>query len=244
MRIPRLYVYASLAEGERLDLPTATVAHISRVLRLRPGAEVVLFNGHGGQYAARIDVLTKKVVTVLVGKFTDRDCESPLVIRLLPGIARGERMDYTIQKAIELGVAAIQPIWTERTMVRLDATRASRRQTHWQTIAINACEQCGRNRVPTISQPLTLLDAIAQSDPSHLRLVLSPTASDGLHARARNSGPIDVLVGPEGGLSAVELEQVIDHGFEPIRLGPRILRTETAGTTMLTALQTFWGDMG
>ena len=244
MHVPRLYIDAPLAVGERLCLPAEASRHVMRVLRLRRGADLVVFNGRGGQFAAVIDALDKKVVTVRVGAFDDGDCESPLQIRLLPGISRGERMDYSIQKAVELGVAGITPIWTQRSMVRLDPGRAARRLAHWRSITINACEQCGRNRVPIIDPPLNLLDAVTQTDPSRLRLVLSPTAKDQLGAQPTATTPIDALVGPEGGLSAEELEQVVALGYRPIRLGPRILRTETASITILTALQTLWGDLG
>lgn len=242
MRTPRLFVECTLGPGRRLALPPEAARHAARVLRLAPGAAVRLFDGTGGEYPARIVAVARERVEVELGALDARECESPLAVTLAQGISRGERMDYTVQKAVELGVGRIVPIAAERSTVRLDAERAAKRVEHWRRVAIGACEQCGRNRVPDI-EPVQELDAwLARLPATGLRLLLQPEASEPL-AALDIAPPVTLLVGPEGGLSGAERESAAAAGFTAARLGPRVLRTETAALVALTLLQTRAGDL-
>jgi len=238
----RLHCALPLATGAMVDLPEAAAHHAARVLRLKVDDALILFNGEGGEFAARIERVTPRMVSASVGEFRDIDRESTLAVTLVQGLATGDRMDYAIQKAVELGVAAVQPVTTARSVARLDASRAEKRILHWRQIAISACEQCGRNRLPDIL-PLRDLDRWLQAPANaSLRLLLAP---DGLRALAevtRPTGKIEFLVGPEGGLAPEETAAALRAGFTAVRLGPRILRTETAALAALAALNTLWGD--
>jgi 16S rRNA (uracil1498-N3)-methyltransferase len=238
----RLYCALPLATGAMVDLPEAAAHHAVRVLRLKVGDELALFSGDGGEFAARIEGVTARAVNVYVGEFRDIDRESPLAVTLVQGLATGDRMDYAIQKAVELGVATVQPVSTARSVARLDAPRAEKRILHWRQIAISACEQCGRNRIPDIL-PLRDLDRWLQ-EPSRasLRLLLAPDGPRALAELTRPMGSIEFLVGPEGGLAPEETAAALRAGFTAVRLGPRILRTETAALAGLAALNTLWGD--
>jgi 16S rRNA (uracil1498-N3)-methyltransferase len=244
MRIPRIYVPQALHPGHEIELPAQAGEHIARVLRLDRGHPLRLFNGAGGEYASEIASLAKRSVTarVLEGVPAD-DRESPLRITLGQGVARGEKMDWVLQKATELGVARIVPLVTDRTEVKLDAERAERRMAHWEAVIASACEQCGRNRLPELAQPMKLADWAAQlGDEAGLRLALDPNGDVGV--RALSPGTLATLaVGPEGGLSAHDLATLGQAGFRSLRLGPRILRTETAGLAALAALQAIHGDL-
>jgi len=202
----------------------------------------ILFDGRGNEYDAAVERLGKTKVTLTTGEARQVDRESPLDVTLAQGISTGERMDYTVQKAVELGVNAVQPLTTERSVVRLDAERASRRVAHWQNIAVSACEQCGRNRVPTVKTVMTLTAWLGAHDRNACRVTLTPAASMRVAELPRAAGPIILLVGPEGGLSPREHADAIAAGFTAARLGPRVLRTETAALAALAALQTMWGD--
>ena len=218
---------------------------MARVLRLAVGDGVTLFDGRGAEYSAVIARMSKSDVTLRVGEPRRVDRESPLAVTLAQAVSSGERMDYTVQKAVELGVARIQPIVSERCIVRLDAERGHRRVAHWQAVAIAACEQCGRNLVPEVSALVNLVDWLepgARRETTPLRLLLSPGAPGTLRELARPSGAVTLLAGPEGGLSPREERDAQASGYIPIRLGPRILRTETAALAALAALQTRWGD--
>jgi 16S rRNA (uracil1498-N3)-methyltransferase len=244
MRIPRFHVPASLTAGALLRLPAAAGNHAVRVLRLKPGAAMTLFDGAGGEYAAVLTAVDRSGVTVTVTDFMLREVESPLEVVLAQALARGERMDYSLQKAVELGVAGILPVWTEHSLAVLRGERLDRRLDHWRGVVAGACEQCGRNRVPPVWEPVNLVDWLASRRAPALELLLDPLAERGLQALARPTGAVTLLIGPEGGLSPVEVARATAAGFTGIRLGPRILRTETAGVAALAALQVVWGDLG
>jgi 16S rRNA (uracil1498-N3)-methyltransferase len=242
VRLTRVHVETALAPHARLTLEGAAANHVTRVLRLRAGDALTLFDGRGGEYAARVQALHRDAVLVEVGEHHGRDTESPLAITLLQGISRGERMDWVVQKATELGVRRLVPVATERTVVRLDERQAANRVRHWRAIAIAACEQCGRNLVPEIDDPVSF-DSLQQVLPQRgLRIVLAP---DG-ELRVGDLLPaedIAVLIGPEGGLTETEHRRALDGGFLALRLGPRVLRTETAAVAVLAALQLELGDL-
>jgi len=244
MRIPRIFVPQPLQPGRDVDLPVQAGEHLARVLRLDRGHPLRLFNGDGREYAAEIATLAKRAVSARVlERLPASDRESPLRITLAQGIARGEKMDWILQKATELGVARIVPLVTDRTEVKLDAERAQKRLAHWQAVVASACEQCGRNRLPSIDEPAKLHDwAAGLGDDAGLRLALDPQGD----ARARDlvvDTRATLAVGPEGGLSDHDLATLAQAGFRGLRLGPRILRTETAGLAAIAALQAIHGDL-
>ncbi len=243
MRIPRVYVAGALVSGREIDLPAQAGEHLVRVLRLERGHPLVLFNGDGGEYAATITALARRGVTVQVGeRRADADRESPLRLVLAQGIARGDKMDWVLQKATELGVSRIAPVVTERTEVKLDAERADRRLQHWRGVVASACEQCGRARLPQIEEPRALADFLAASKAEgHLILALEPEGEHSLSALPAFER-LTLVIGPEGGLSPRDLGQLRAAGAKGLRLGPRILRTETAGIAALAALQALRGD--
>ena len=246
MRTTRIHVALELGSEPELLLPPAASAHLLRVLRLRPGAALTLFNGRGGEYAAELLATEKSQARVRVGAFSAVERESPLAVLLLQGIARGERMDLIVQKATELGVSAIVPLSCEFSVVRLAAHALARRRERWQAVAIGACEQCGRNRPPVVHDIVELDAACAgvAAGEASLRLMLVPEASDSLSALARVAPRhATLLVGPEGGLSGREQLLAQRAGFRACRLGPRTLRTETAPLAALAALQALAGDL-
>lgn len=247
MRLTRVFVEGPLAAGAELVLPEGPAAHLTRVLRLQAGDACVLFDGRGGEYAATLASVGKREVRVAVGRHDPVERESPLRLLLLQGLARGEKMDLIVQKATELGVAAIRPVYTQHGNVKLDATQALKKVAHWRAVAIGACEQCGRNRVPEILMPVALDRALAEA-PEGTRLVLSVEAAASGTAAAwagvpPAAGSVTLLVGPEGGLSGSEEALARHAGFEAMSLGPRVLRTETAGLVALAAVGTLWGDI-
>ncbi|NLY12196.1 MAG: 16S rRNA (uracil(1498)-N(3))-methyltransferase [Gammaproteobacteria bacterium] len=238
MSLPRFFVAAPLALGLH-DLPEAQAHYLSRVLRLSVGAAVQLFDGSGQEFVAELTAVGKKSVQVDVRERLDGLPESSLRIHLGQGLSRGERMDWAIQKATELGVAEITPLFTERCEVRLNDERAQKRLEHWQQIAISACEQCGRSQVPVIHPPQSLKDWQARVE-ADLKLVLHPVAQPLIeHPRPSR---LAFLIGPEGGLTEAEVQQASTYGFQPARLGPRVLRTETAPVVALSVAQQLWGD--
>jgi 16S rRNA (uracil1498-N3)-methyltransferase len=242
MRTTRVYVDLGLEPGTEVLLPAAASAHLLRVLRMRPGAVLTLFNGHGGEYAAELCGADKAGARVRVGAAAAIERESPLGISLLQGVARGERMDFIVQKATELGVQRIVPLSCEFSVVRLDEAALRRRVAHWRTVAIAACEQSGRNRLPDVAS-VTDLEAACTANGDELKLMLVPQAPAALGALARGVQRATLLVGPEGGLSGREQLLAQRHGFQACRLGPRILRTETAPLAALAALQALAGDL-
>lgn len=245
MRVPRLYLPIPLATGLIVQLDDHAFNHAVRVLRLGVKAPVTLFNGQGKAFAATLTAVGKRQALARVMDTLPGEVESPLTVTLAQGVSRSERMDYTLQKAVELGVAAIQPLFTERSGVDLTGERLARKVQHWQGIVIGACEQCGRNRLPALREPLTLIDGLTPLTATPgLGLLLDPLAATGLRRLTPPSSPITLLIGSEGGLSPAELAKAKEAGFVGIRLGPRILRTETAGVAALAAIQALWGDCG
>lgn len=243
MRNIRSYVDQPLAVGQRITLPEDSSAHLLRVLRLAPGDVVTLFNGDGHDYSARLLTAAKRGAEAEITGRQPVPRESPLRITLVQGVARGEKMDLVLQKATELGVDAFTPVVTERTEVRLDAERAGKRMAHWRGVVAAACEQSGRAVLPRLSQP-TALSAYAGDEQADIKLVLDPTGDVGLSSVAPGAGQsIALVVGPEGGLSEQDLATLRAAGFRGLRLGPRILRTETAGLAAVAALQALYGDL-
>ncbi|MBS0337418.1 MAG: 16S rRNA (uracil(1498)-N(3))-methyltransferase [Proteobacteria bacterium] len=240
-RTPRFHLGAALAPGTRLVLPRDAGHHASRVLRLRETDAVVLFSGTGGEYQAHIVRITRDEVEVEIGQFSPLERESPLDVTLVQGISSGDRMDLTIQKVVELGVAAIQPVLAERSVVKLKGERGDSRREHWQRVAASACEQCGRNRVPAVAAAVPV--AAYQAPQGALKLLLAPGAQSGLRSVQSASGrPVVFAAGPEAGFSPREEALFVSAGFVPVHLGPRILRTETAGPAALAALNALYGD--
>lgn len=243
MRISRLYLPTPLAVGMTVRLDDNAFNHAVRVLRLKPGAALILFDGEGGVFAATLLKVGKRDAWTRVTEALSGDVESPLRVTLAQGISRGEKMDYTLQKAVELGVAAIQPLFAEHGGVALAGERLTRKVQHWRGIVIGACEQCGRNRLPELREPVALTDWLAGlGRESGLRLLLDPLAERGLCGLKPPLGTMTLLIGPEGGLSPEEIARALQAGFTGVRLGPRILRTETAGLAALAAVQMLWGD--
>jgi 16S rRNA (uracil1498-N3)-methyltransferase len=239
----RLYVPAELQPGSTCALPAAQAHHAARVLRLAAGDAVTLFNGDGAEYAGTIGRASRDRVTVEIASRAEVDREAPLAVTLAQAISGGERMDYTLQKAVELGVGAIQPLSSMRSVVKLDAARAGRRLAHWQTVVGAACEQSGRNRVPPVAPVATLRAWLARGTAGHgLALLLSPRAATRLRDLARPAGGVVLLAGPEGGYAPEEEDMACRAGYAPVRLGPRVLRTETAAVAALAAMQALWGD--
>lgn len=242
MRIPRIFHPEPLAAQSRITLDSGAARHVARVLRLGLGAKLTLFDGNGGEYPASIVELDKRQVIVELGELRKVELESPLKITLAQGISKGERMDYTIQKAVELGVSRIAPLSTERSIVNLKGERLEKKLAHWQGVIVSACEQCGRNTLPELLAQQTLDDWLV-NESSGEGLLLDHRAEGSLGSLQLGS-EITLLIGPEGGLSESERQRAVDHGYQGIRLGPRILRTETAALTALAGLQSRWGDLG
>ena len=243
MRLTRVYVEAALASGRECLVGGSAANHMVRVLRLGVGAAVTLFDGAGGEYAARIESLQKDAVLIDVGAHAATERESPLAVTLAQGISRGERMDWVIQKATELGVRRIVPLIMHRSVVRLDARQAQKKSQHWRAIAVAACEQCGRNRLPELAAALDLQEYLGAEPPADvMRLLLSPAGTLRIGA-IKPIEKIILLIGPEGGLAPEEGAAAIAQGFVPVQLGPRILRTETAAIAALAALQHAFGDL-
>ena len=238
MRLSRFFIDAPLSLGQH-ELPEAQAHYIGRVLRHAAGDAVQLFDGSGQEYRGELIEVGKKSVRVELTEQLPGQPESPLRVHLGQGLSRGERMDWAIQKATELGVAEITPIVSERCEVRLKDERADKRLAHWQQVAISACEQCGRSTVPLIRPPLQLADWLAQVE-ADLKLVLHPVAEP-LVSHAKPAS-LAFLIGPEGGLNDAEVSQAVAAHFQAARLGPRVLRTETAAAVALSVAQQLWGD--
>jgi 16S rRNA (uracil1498-N3)-methyltransferase len=236
-RVPRLFVDVVLGPQANIELPEAAAHHAVRVLRLGDGDAVLLFDGRGGEYPARLSMPGRGRVAAECGEHRNVERESPLAVTLVQGLSSSDKMDFTIQKAVELGVAALQPVFSAKSVVRLSGEREAKKLAHWRRIAIAACEQCGRNRVPPIHEPLALERYRA---PAATRILLSPAGSAKLRDLAQ--GPIVLAAGPEAGFSADEEKMLQRAGFVAARLGPRILRTETAALAALAALNALAGD--
>jgi 16S rRNA (uracil1498-N3)-methyltransferase len=244
MRLTRVFVAGELSEGSTVDLPPETAAHVAKVLRARSGDELVLFNGDGCELAGEIKSVRGARVTVAVGRSAQVDRESPFAVTLLQCVPRGDRMDFIVQKATELGVRQIVPVLSQRSVVRLDDGQAESKAAHWRAVAVGACEQCGRNRLPTIDPPRKLIDYLGAAPRIETtRLVLEPHGAPQA-AVWTASGALEIAIGPEGGFTPDELEAFRVARFQRICLGPRILRAETAAIAALAWLQTRFGDMG
>ena len=244
MRRPRLYVDLQLAAGARITLPEAARHHVTRVLRLGAGDALTVFDGRGGEYDAAIERTPRGAVVVDVGAKLAVDRESALIVELGQGICKSDRMDLVIQKATELGVRTIRPVLCERTVVKLDPARAERRMAHWRAIAVHAAQQSGRTRIPEVTG-VEDLDAWFARPGAGPGLVLSPRAQASVSdlAPPAPGKVVRLLVGPEGGLAPWEVERARAAGFTGLRLGPRVLRTETAALVALGVLQARWGDL-
>lgn len=248
MALFKVYVDTPMVKGDSVTIDAAASHHLTTVLRHRAGDAVVLFNGDGNRYHATLSDTGKKVSAV-VDNIEASDAESPLRVHLIQGLSRGDRMDTTVQKAVELGVTDITPVFTERSSIKLDAKRLQKKQLHWRNIAISACEQSGRCYLPTIQTPVALRTLLTQPSAEHLqgsanRLVMAPDATMRLGQVTINPNETClILVGPESGLSDNEISLATDTGFQAVSLGPRILRTETAGPAVLAILQSRFGDI-
>jgi 16S rRNA (uracil1498-N3)-methyltransferase len=249
VRLTRVYVETPLTAGSRVDLPPDTAAHLAKVLRARAGDELILFNGDGREFTGAIEAVRGSRVAASVGDGRPMDRESPLSITLVQCIPRGDRMDFIVQKATELGVARIVPVLSQRSVVRLDKNQAESKANHWRAVAVSACEQCGRNRLPAIEAAQPLLSYLGESAPgTRLRLVLEPESAPHESIAAQGRGSVEgleaeIAVGPEGGFASDELEAFRVAGFSQVGLGPRILRTETAAIAALVWLQARFGDL-
>lgn len=243
MRIPRIYHAHPLTSGSEIALDEDASNHVGRVLRMQAGQPLELFDGSNQTFAAEITQVDKKRVSVQVLTSQPDNRESPLWLHLGQVMSRGEKMEFTIQKSIELGVNIITPLFSERCGVRLDAERLAKKLQQWQKIAIAACEQCGRNQLPEIRPAMTLEAWCAEAD-SGLKLNLHPRAQQSINTLPQPVERVRLLIGPEGGLSAEEIAMTGEHGFTDILLGPRVLRTETTALTAITALQVRFGDLG
>ncbi len=252
MRLTRVYVEAGLTPGSVIELSAETASHLAKVLRARSGDELVLFNGDGREFNGSIATVRGSRVSASVGESRLVDRDSPLHITLMQCVPRGDRMDFIVQKATELGVARIVPVLSERCVVRLDSSQAQSKASHWRAVAVNACEQCGRNRLPAIEAPQSLLNYLGEPAPGQgPRLVCEPasatlartSAQERAGTGSNSIAEAEIAIGPEGGLAPGELEAFRIAGFAQIGLGPRILRTETAAIAAVVWLQTRFGDM-
>lgn len=240
MRISRIHTDQKLSSNTAVVLEPEPSRHLARVLRLGIGDALTLFDGRGGEYPSRITAIEKKHVQVITGEQLHSERESPLAIHLGIAISRGDRMDWIAQKCTEMGVTALTPLFTEHTGVKFSAERAAKKNQHWQQVAISACEQCGRNRPPTVHAPQSLeywlADTVAER-----KFVLHHRAEPVDNGAVPAS--VALLIGPEGGLSADEIKAAELSGYTALRLGPRVLRTETAPLAAIAILQAYWGDM-
>ncbi len=242
---PRFFLPIGLVSYTEIVLPEASAHHAARVLRLGVGDAVTLFDGTGVEFAGNIIFIGRQEVRVQLAAGQAVSRESPLQVTLIQGISSGDRMDYTLQKAVELGVARIVPVFCARSVVRLAGERAQKRQQHWQQLVVAACEQCGRNRVPEVVSAQSLESAISSFGEelgAGLSLLLDPLAEQGLRALAPPSQAVFLLAGPEGGMTDDERRRAMRAGFLGIRLGARVLRTETAALAAMAAMQLAWGD--
>ncbi len=242
MRLSRVYVDSALSVGHTIKLDSRAHHHLAHVLRLQPGQRLRVFNGQGGEYEGTLARFDNKSSAVVIDRFIECHREAATKTRLLQGISRSDHMHFTLQKTVELGVHEIFLILTRRGTVKLDASRIEKKMQHWKQIVIAACEQCGRTYVPKLYPPITLSEYFLNRPP-HFGVVLEPTSNNSLSELVPDLKNITLLVGAEGGLTEEEIALATENGFQTIRLGPRILRTETAGITALAAVQTLWGDL-
>ncbi|MCW8417162.1 16S rRNA (uracil(1498)-N(3))-methyltransferase [Fluoribacter dumoffii] len=242
MRAVRIYQPGNFYTDQLVELSPEASQHVGVVLRMQAGEKITLFCGDNREFDATIEAVKKKQVTVIIGSIKEVSRESPLTIHLAQAISKGERMEFVMQKAVELGVASITPVITERCVVKLDKERLAKKLHQWQAIVIAACEQSGRNQVPMVNPPVTL-DAYIRKAQEGLKLILHPGGEKNWRDYLIEASAIALLIGPEGGLSNQEVQFACEHGFQPLSLGPRILRTETAAITALSVLQAVGGDL-
>ena len=243
MRIPRIYLPVDLTSDTEVELDDRAYQHVVQVLRLKQDAALMLFNGKDGEYEATLITAEKRHAVVLIGKYSNPLSESPLAIHLGLGISKGERMDFAIQKAVELGITDITPLFTERSVVQLDDKRQEKRLKHWQGIIQSACEQCGRTVLPELHAMPDYNDWVKHIDADSTKLILDPYSTKKLTNISPAPTRIRLAIGAEGGFSGKEIKSALDNGYLGLNLGPRILRTETAVIAGLAALQTVWGDL-
>ncbi|MDF0604395.1 16S rRNA (uracil(1498)-N(3))-methyltransferase [Neisseriaceae bacterium TC5R-5] len=239
--MPRFYIDRELAPAQNFSLPEQVVRHI-QVLRLATGADITLFNGKGGEYQARLLAVQKREVDCQVLSFNPVSRESPLSLSLAQAISAGDKMEFTLQKGVEMGVSVFQPLAAERSVVKLAGERADKRVARWQEIVIAACEQCGRNTVPLVRPIMSFKEWLQQPVLADSKLLLSPLGKRGLADIAQTPQQVWLMAGPEGGYTAQEEAAALASDWTPLRLGPRILRTETAALAAVAAIQTIWGD--
>lgn len=242
MRIPRIFHPDNIIVDHTIDLTQEASKHLLTVLRLKEGHPIILFNGDGNEYSATLQLESKRQASALIEAQLTMSVESPLPIHLGQGISKGERMDFVLQKSVELGVTEITPIITERCPIKLNNERWDKKQQHWFKVITSACEQCGRNVVPTLHQAISLHEWLSQST-QQLRLTLDPKAEKTMREFKPNQHGFRLLIGPEGGLSDNEIYQSSESGFNAALLGPRVLRTETAALAAITVLQSHFGDL-
>lgn len=243
MMIPRFPMPFPLNPGAQVELPDAAAHHAVRVLRMRTGDPLVLFDGRGGAWQAELKVGAGRTAQAVLKSFDDRECESPLAVTLVQALPSGDKMDWIVEKCVELGVDAIQPVTAHRSVVRLNAERMARRVQHWNQIAGAACAQSGRNRIPVVAPIIDLPQYLATAQVQNgSRLLLSPGGGVALKSLTAPSGAVSVMIGPEGGWEDGEILAARAAGFAVVRMGGRILRTETAGAAVLAAMQALWGD--
>lgn len=255
VRLTRVFIQGELQSGSVLELPRETGAHLAKVLRARSGDEIVLFNGDGREFTGAIEKVQGLRVSASVGAARSIDRESPFRLTLVQSVPRGDRMDFIVQKATELGVARIVPVLSQRSVVRLDESQSTSKQAHWRAVAVSACEQCGRNRLPSVDAPKPLLNYLGSltqaTEGGSLRLVLEPERArqiqhPGHSIDSASLAPAlraEIAIGPEGGFAAEELEAFNLSAFSRVTLGPRVLRTETAAIAAIAVLQARFGDM-
>lgn len=242
MRIPRIYIDQDLATAESVLLNENASHYLSKVLRMQEGRELIVFNGQGGEYFAQIKELGKKQVSIQINQFNQGNRQSTLDLHLAIGISRGERMDWVLQKATELGVTQIIPLITERTEIKMKAEKQDKKMQHWQQIIVSACEQCQRNLLPLLQEPQSI-DEWLKTVSTDYRFVLHHRNDQSL-SKSSTPKSVTILIGPEGGLSEEEITLAENEKFQSLRLGPRILRTETAPIAAISLVQYLWGDLG
>ena len=245
MAAPRFFVATPLGAtdvGHEIELPSPVAHHAMRVLRLDIGEEITLFTGAGGQFAAKLSRADKRGAHATIERFDPVEREASLEVTLAQAIAANDAMDYAVRKAVELGVAAIQPLVSARSARFADAARGDKRLAHWRQVAVAACEQCGRNRVPVVHEAIAFSAWLAQRGAGRPGLLLAPQAPMTLAQWPAPTAPFDLLIGPEGGFAETEVAAAVRDGIEAVRLGPRILRTETAAAAALAAIHALWGD--
>lgn len=239
----RLFIPQPISADQELSVDGEQGHYLSRVLRVKPGSTVTLFDGSDKEYPSIVLEAKRQSVLLQTGQPVTRDTESRLSIRLIQGISRGERMDFVVQKATELGVRRISPVLTEFSVVKLKAERATRRILHWKKIAQRACEQCGRNTIPLIDEPVALHELLRETEQADCRLMLQLSAEVSLQQAGTKVSSVDLLIGPEGGLSDAEAELAAATGYTAVSLGPRVMRTETAALAALAIVQALWSDL-